>query len=123
MIGAGCFTLSSTARLSADAPFQVLADGEHVYVLRQSVAAGEQDRIVTVDGPNGTKVPVVDSTLLVDRFVLAGPDLVLRPVGARRHRPGPPPRGPVRAQPQQDPPAERAGQSGRRRPRRHSVRR
>jgi len=67
--------LSSTARLTADAPFQVLADGEHVYVLRQSVAASEQDRIVTVDGPNGAQVPVVDSTLLVDRFVLAGSEL------------------------------------------------
>jgi len=64
--------LSSTARLTGDARVQVLADGEHLYVFRQSVAAGERDRIVTVAGPNGAPVPAVDATLLVDRFVLVG---------------------------------------------------
>jgi hypothetical protein len=62
--------LSTTARLTADAPFQVLSDEKHVYVFRQAVA---------YDHPNNIKlsetVAVVDRTLLCDRFVLVGGEL------------------------------------------------
>lgn len=63
--------LSSTARLTADAPFQVISDGRLVYVFRQAIAAQHPD-IVTVSGPRGVATPIVNSTLLCDRFVLSG---------------------------------------------------
>ncbi|MBE9159639.1 hypothetical protein IQ265_22795 [Nodosilinea sp. LEGE 06152] len=63
--------LSRTARLTADAPFQAMSDGRFVYVFRQAIAANHPDRI-TVEGPKQQKIPIVDSTLLVDRFVLSG---------------------------------------------------
>src|SRR4051812_37968885 len=57
--------LSSTARLTADAAFQVVSDGEVLHVFRQSVAAEHPDVLKTGDG-----VAMVDSSLLVDRFIL-----------------------------------------------------
>lgn len=61
--------LGSTARLSADAPFQVVTDGQYIYLFRQAIAA---------DHPHMVKVgdaPIVNSTLLVDRFVFTGNEL------------------------------------------------
>ncbi len=62
--------LSTTARLTADAPFQVLSDDQHVYIFRQSIGS---------DHPNNIKVnktiAVVDRTLMCDRFVLVGAEL------------------------------------------------
>ncbi len=61
--------LASTARLTADAPFQVMSDGQFVYLLRQSVAA---------DHPRNVKsgeVSVVNNTLLIDRFMFIGNEL------------------------------------------------
>ncbi|NUO84139.1 hypothetical protein HUU05_29040, partial [candidate division KSB1 bacterium] len=76
------FFLSTTARLSADAPFQALSDGKHVFVFRQAVAANDANNVVKLDAEgnvvkdkDGNPVKVVDSTLLVDRFVLSGTDL------------------------------------------------
>ncbi|MGG6237505.1 LamG-like jellyroll fold domain-containing protein [Nodosilinea sp. AN01ver1] len=63
--------LSRTARLTADAPFQAMSDGRFVYVFRQAIAANHPDRI-TVEGPQQQAISIVDSTLLVDRFVLSG---------------------------------------------------
>lgn len=63
--------LSRTARLTADAPFQAMSDGRFVYVFRQAIAANHPDQI-TVEGPEKRQIPIVDSTLLVDRFVLSG---------------------------------------------------
>jgi PKD repeat protein len=63
--------LSRTARLTADAPFQVMSDGRCIYVFRQAIPKGHPDE-VTVIGPEDKDVPIVDSTLLVDRFVLSG---------------------------------------------------
>jgi hypothetical protein len=63
--------LSRTARLTADAPFQAMSDGRLIYVFRQAIAANHPDQI-TVAGPGNSRVPIVDSTLLVDRFVLSG---------------------------------------------------
>ncbi|MBD2112833.1 MULTISPECIES: LamG domain-containing protein [Cyanophyceae] len=63
--------LSRTARLTADAPFQAMSDGRFVYVFRQAIAANHPDQI-TVEGPENRQIPIVDSTLLVDRFVLSG---------------------------------------------------
>lgn len=63
--------LSRTARLTADAPFQAMSDGRFVYVFRQAIAANHPDQI-TVEGPEKRPIPIVDSTLLVDRFVLSG---------------------------------------------------
>ena len=68
--------LSSTARLSELAPFQVLSDGRFVYLFRQAIASGHPDVLtVTPDGTvnaDGQGAPLVDSTLLLDRFVLSG---------------------------------------------------
>ena len=82
--------LSSTARLTADAPFQALSDEKYVYIFRQSIAetdedmvfktesggaSGDSDRDDYVLDIEGDKVPIVKDTLLVDRFVLAGTQL------------------------------------------------
>jgi len=71
--------LSSTGRLTADAPFQVLSDGKYVCVFRQSLDQQHQDMVFKRDADgefvtdkNGDKVPLVDETLLLDRFVLVG---------------------------------------------------
>ncbi len=76
------FFLSTTARLSADAPFQALSDGKHVFIFRQAVAANDANNVVkrdvqgnVVKDKDGNPVKVVDATLLVDRFVLAGTEL------------------------------------------------
>ena len=59
---------SSTARLGAKAPFQVLSDGKYIYVFRQSIA--EEDS-------NNESPAIVNNTLLVDRFILSGTVLKL----------------------------------------------
>ncbi len=59
---------SSTARLGAAKPFQALSDGKYVYLFRQSIASGH---------PNSENPPQVNTTLLVDRFVLSGSVLKL----------------------------------------------
>mgnify|MGYP006267434473 CR=1 FL=1 len=61
--------LASTARLTADAPFQVMSDGQYVYIFRQAIAADHPRTVKAGD------VPIVNSTLLVDRFVFAGTEL------------------------------------------------
>ncbi|MEO0866924.1 MAG: LamG-like jellyroll fold domain-containing protein, partial [Cyanobacteria bacterium J06642_11] len=86
--------LSSTARLTADAPFQVLSDGRFVYIFRQSVAAGDDNNVMRLDEDgepitdlDGKPVPLVTSSLLLDRFVLAGNQLQpCREVRFRRSR-------------------------------------
>ena len=92
---------STTARLSADAPFQVLSDNRHVYLFRQAIAASHADMVhrLKAGGTSGTatdralylpagtgpKQPIVDATLLVDRFILTGTTLKLpREVRFRR---------------------------------------
>src|ERR1700722_1356558 len=76
--------LSTTARFTADAPFQVLSDDVHLYVFRISITPeGDPDRIVYERQPDGTPVldaagkpvPLVNGTLLVDRYVLVGTQL------------------------------------------------
>jgi hypothetical protein len=77
---------SSTARLTADEPFQVLSDGQYVYLFRQSVAEKDVNNI-TVKGADGQDIPIVNNTLLVDRFILAGNKLkTSREVRYRRSR-------------------------------------
>ncbi|MFJ6662192.1 LamG-like jellyroll fold domain-containing protein [Streptomyces sp. NPDC091377] len=91
--------LSTTARLTAPAPFQVLSDGTHVVVLRQAVGAGHADAVYAVgvrgrstgDGARadvvkaaGAPVPVVADTLLCDRFLLVGGQL--KPVSEVRFK-------------------------------------
>ncbi|RMH20862.1 MAG: hypothetical protein D6698_03460 [Gammaproteobacteria bacterium] len=93
--------LSTTARLSADAPFQVVTDNQYIYLFRQAIASNHQDmvhKLETGDAsakPNGKyvtdsegqKVPLVHGTLLVDRYVLTGTTLALpREVRFRRSR-------------------------------------
>ncbi|MEG4837033.1 LamG-like jellyroll fold domain-containing protein [Microcoleus sp. B9-D4] len=80
---------SSTASLTADdIPFQVFSDGSYIYLFRQSIAQNDKGAIfVTRKGKQATanpnsadleldrnqnKVPIVDSNLLVDRFILTG---------------------------------------------------
>jgi hypothetical protein len=94
------FFLSTTARLTADAPFQAFSDGQYVYIFRQAIADSSKDMVfVDKDGYLSTCiddtgklayldsegnavpvdrakcVPIVNSTLLVDRFVLSGNQL------------------------------------------------
>jgi hypothetical protein len=71
--------LSTTARLSADAQFQALSDGRFVYVFRQAIDAEHADMVFKQDkdgnpikDKDGMPVPLVDGTLLVDRFVMVG---------------------------------------------------
>lgn len=75
--------LSTTARLTADAPFQALSDGRYVYIFRQALDANHADMVFKRDKDgnlvkdhDGNPVPLVDATLLVDRFVLVGTTLV-----------------------------------------------
>ena len=93
--------LSTTARLTADAPFQVFSDNQHIYVFRQSLTSNHADMVhkLKSGGSSGAetdltkfvtdsannKVPLVTETLLVDRFILAGTALKLpREVRFRR---------------------------------------
>src|SRR5262249_30654193 len=73
--------LSTTARFTADAPFEVVSDDAYVYVFRQSIAAQDDPALELyrqdADGKPvldaaGNPVALVDGTLLVDRFVLVG---------------------------------------------------
>ena len=62
---------SSTARLGANVPFQVLSDGKYIYVFRQSIAASDSNN------ENNENPAIVNNTLLVDRFILSGTTLKL----------------------------------------------
>jgi len=74
--------LSSTARLTADAPFHVVSDNKYVYVFRQSVGrdddravfklkssgtSGNESHPERVEDKDNNAVPVVNNTLLCDR--------------------------------------------------------
>lgn len=61
--------LATTARLTTDAPFQVVSDGQYVYLFRQSIGADHAQMVKLNDAP------IVNHTLLVDRFVFAGNEL------------------------------------------------
>ena len=86
--------LSTTARLTADAPFQVLSDDQYIYLFRQSIADNDPNIVYKLNRlqgggssgdttrdnsefvlSGGNKVPLVNNTLLLDRFVLAGTQL------------------------------------------------
>ncbi len=80
--------LSSTARLTASAPIQVVSDGQYILVFRQSIGTAHSDAVFEVaDGglsgaagadyvlTGSAKKPLVDSSLLCDRFVLVGSEL------------------------------------------------
>ena len=62
---------STTARLTANEPFQVLSDGQYIYLFRQSVAANAANN----EKVSNTQHAMVDNTLLVDRFILSGTEL------------------------------------------------
>ncbi|WP_018635739.1 LamG-like jellyroll fold domain-containing protein [Parafrankia elaeagni] len=90
--------LSTTARLSAKAAFQVVSDSSYVLVFRQAIAATDPQALYKVaDGSAsaapgrayvkdtaGERVAIVDSTLLCDRFLLVGTEL--KPVTQVRYR-------------------------------------
>ncbi|MFI5617836.1 LamG-like jellyroll fold domain-containing protein [Streptomyces sp. NPDC051567] len=90
--------LSTTARLSADTPFQVISDGTHVVLLRQAIGASDADALfkLTNGAASGNtartdfqtagtaRIPVVADTLLCDRFLLVGN--VLKPVSEVRFK-------------------------------------
>jgi hypothetical protein len=90
--------LSTTARLTAAAPFQVISDGTYVVVLRQSIGDAHPDAVYKLTGggcsgdtsradlvPDGAKkVPLVRDTLLCDRFLLV--EGKLKPVLEVRYR-------------------------------------
>lgn len=62
---------STTARLTDLAPFQVLSDGQYVYLFRQAIDANHSDMVWV-----GDHSPVVNRTLLVDRFIYDGQALL-----------------------------------------------
>ncbi|HIK42662.1 LamG-like jellyroll fold domain-containing protein, partial [Thermoleptolyngbya sp. M55_K2018_002] len=82
---------STTARLSVSLPngelngfrpFQVLSDEQYVYVFRQSAGRAAPDMVWRTDArgevlkdAQGRPIPVVDNTLLMDRFVFTGGQL------------------------------------------------
>jgi len=77
--------LSTTARFTAQAPFQVLSDGKFIYLFRQAIGKEHSDMLYKKDGAGNfvldktqKKVPLVNETLLVDRYVLAGTELKLK---------------------------------------------
>ncbi|MFJ8742975.1 LamG-like jellyroll fold domain-containing protein [Embleya sp. NPDC127516] len=89
--------LSTTARLSAPAPFQVVSDGRYILLFRQGVDANHKDvvfyaeggtvsgdRATAAAGTKATATAVVDGSLLCDRFVLVGS--VLKPVVEVRYQ-------------------------------------
>ncbi len=90
--------LSTTARLTADAPFHVVSDGTYVVVLRQSIGETHPDAVYKLTGggcsasasrtdyvlSGSKKVPLVRDTLLCDRFLLV--DGKLRPVLEVRYK-------------------------------------
>ncbi len=82
--------LSSTARLSADAPFQVFSDQQYIYVFRQAIGADDPNAVrVSVADETGeeVEVPIVNETLLVDRFIFVENQLQMtRDVRFRRSR-------------------------------------
>lgn len=73
--------LSTTARFTADAQFQVLSDNQYIYLFRQSIDAAHEDNIPArnknkdITDSTGATVYLVDDTLLLDRFVLTGKEL------------------------------------------------
>ncbi len=77
------YFLSTTARLSADAPIQALSDGQYLYLFRQAIARTDAAMVFKRDKDGGgeikdkagQRVPLVDGTLLVDRFMLVGGQL------------------------------------------------
>jgi len=91
---------STTARFTEDAPFQVLSDGQYIYVFRQAIDWNDQTSMVYVDEAGhfvvkrdgrqgytdaatkkwittiaGRLSPLVNGTLLVDRFLMIGNNL------------------------------------------------
>jgi hypothetical protein len=73
---------STTARFTADAPFQVISDNKYVYLCRQAIDRHHPDMVFAKDAQGqlvrdaeGNPVPIVNETLLVDRFVLVGTEL------------------------------------------------
>ncbi|MFE3945844.1 LamG-like jellyroll fold domain-containing protein [Streptomyces sp. NPDC059118] len=90
--------LSSTARLTAGAPFQAVSDGKYLYVFRQSVAVGHEDALLrTTEGTytgdaqsaklqlaGGQKIGLAADAVLCDRFIVAGARLL--PVPEVRYR-------------------------------------
>jgi Concanavalin A-like lectin/glucanases superfamily len=96
--------LSSTARLGAAAPFQVVSDGQFLYLFRQAVTEPTPEQLTWAAGAStaaaldmladhaamvyvcdatgapvldadGARIPLVSGRILVDRFVLVGDQL------------------------------------------------
>ncbi|MER7165791.1 LamG domain-containing protein [Micromonospora sp. NPDC000207] len=90
--------LSTTARLGARAPFQVVSDGRYLLLFRQSTDETHPDALFRLTSGNasgdpnrtdysqvgGVKVPLVTRTLLCDRFVQTG--ATVKPVLEVRYR-------------------------------------
>ncbi|MFJ8470909.1 LamG-like jellyroll fold domain-containing protein [Kitasatospora sp. NPDC094011] len=90
--------LSTTARLTAPVPIQVVSDGRYILVFRQSIEAGHADAVYRTNGntlsgdpkrtdylkDGGAKVPAADASLLCDRYALVGS--ALKPVVEARYQ-------------------------------------
>ncbi len=79
--------LSSTARFTADAPFQVVSDNQHVYLFRQSVGANDAQMRSNPLGNNQGNVAHISNRLLADRYLLVGATLT-RKLEVRYRRSG-----------------------------------
>ncbi|QLJ02777.1 hypothetical protein HZZ00_18300 [Streptomyces sp. NEAU-sy36] len=90
--------LSTTARLTALQPIQVVSDGRYILVFRQSIAAGHGDAVYRTTGNTlsgdvarsdyvtvgGARVTAADSAMLCDRYALVGSKL--KPVVEARYQ-------------------------------------
>ncbi|MFE7812316.1 LamG domain-containing protein [Streptomyces sp. NPDC057433] len=90
--------LSTTARLTAAVPIQVVSDGRYILVFRQSIATGHADMVYRTNGNaltgdtsrtdlvtvGGAKAAAADDSLLCDRYALVGS--ALKPVVEARYQ-------------------------------------
>ncbi|MFE1364219.1 hypothetical protein ACFW84_08240 [Streptomyces anulatus] len=90
--------LSTTARLTAPVPIQVVSDGRYILVFRQSIAVGHADMVYRTTGNTltgsaarpdvatvgGVKAAAADASLLCDRYALVGS--ALKPVVEARYQ-------------------------------------
>jgi hypothetical protein len=64
-----------------------LSDGQYIYLFRQSIDGNHPDNVTVTNSDGQIPIPIVDQTLLVDRFILAGTQLkTAKEVRYRRSR-------------------------------------
>lgn len=104
--------LSTTARFTDNSPFRVFSDGKFIFLFRQAIGKDHEDAIYKLKSgassantelsdelyvmSDGKKVPIVNKTLLCDRFNLSGNVLLpTREIRYQRSRHKSKPSGPT----------------------------